>query len=1039
MTLIATLLLYAAVLSPIAFLLAQFLSSPVVRAVFWRNLMSYFSSVLGYLFIVVFVVVGSFLAFSPQFFANNLANLDQLTQWYPDLLLFLVPAITMSTWADERKQGTDELLFTLPATDIEILIGKYLSVLAVYTAALVFSMMHWAVLSWYADPGLGLFVSTYLGYWLAGASLLAGGMLASSLTRSATVAFVLGGIICAIPVYLESAVDSVMSVWAAIRSIPAPNTLQNVSDWTFAARLREFSQGVIPLNSVFYFEAFAVFALYLNYVVIKKRHWSATKAFGMSLQFFVRAIAVAAVLIAINIIGSHITAKADLTPAKYYTLSPATLNVLESIDEDRPVTVQAFVSPESQFPRDQVETRKRLLQLLREIERYAEGRVNVRVVEVEPFAQTVEEAERFEITPRDITVMEDGRQESRQVFMGLTFESSYDTEIIPWIGPATPLEYEITRSLRTVSNTRRLTVGILETDAGVMQNDREWAIVEELRHQYEVKSISPDEKIEAEAKVFQINPSFATALDNEELTTDLRQQFSQNDFRVAADSTVQVVTKGKEWKLTDALTKRVYRLKREAVDKDEEAGDENPGDVPETIEVHTRSLDVLIAVMPSSLTAEQMPNLLGWIDAGEPTLLFDDPVPVMSAYGTIQPLGGRLIRRMGLEIAPRLPKPTPGGGMMGMQQPPPPAKADNGKLSGVLRELGLAWDNGEVVWDKHNPLRALPWLPYECVFVDGEHYEFAFNQDSKVSKGLQCVMLMYPGSIRSTKRGPGKDGESVPIRDDRTVTNLMVTSQGSGLLDWDEFIDTGFDPRRRQPGVFLKNPLGQNFPSFITESEYQPDTNNHVLAVRVTGDDKDPVNAIFVSDIDVIGDMFFQIRQQDPGFDFDNVTFVLNCVDRLAGVEDFLELRRRKPPSARLAELEKETKGLRKAQEATAKELLEKLEAGEKDIQERYDAQAEKIEKNEELRESEKSEQLARLNQTREASEENEKEKLRQKHKAELRRLNARYQRQIRQKEKQFRWWAIVVPGVPAILLGMMFLGWRVFNEQRDVPANRRR
>ena len=118
----------------------------VILPIFKRNFSSYFSGVLGYLFIVVFVTAGAALAFNARFFTANEPSLDQLTEYFPLLLLFFIPAITMGTWADERKLGTDELLFTMPATDLEILLAKYLSVFAVYSVALLFSMTHIIVL-----------------------------------------------------------------------------------------------------------------------------------------------------------------------------------------------------------------------------------------------------------------------------------------------------------------------------------------------------------------------------------------------------------------------------------------------------------------------------------------------------------------------------------------------------------------------------------------------------------------------------------------------------------------------------------------------------------------------------------------------------------------------------------------------------------------------------------------------------------------------------------------------------------------------------
>ncbi len=136
------------------------LRSHVVAAVFKRNFWSYFSGLLGYLFIVLYVLAGSMLAFRPLFFTNNLANLAELNEYFPMLLLFIVPAITMGVWSEEKKLGTDELLFTLPVSDLEVLIGKYLAVVAVYTVALVFSLTHALVLEWIGNPDWGLIATT---------------------------------------------------------------------------------------------------------------------------------------------------------------------------------------------------------------------------------------------------------------------------------------------------------------------------------------------------------------------------------------------------------------------------------------------------------------------------------------------------------------------------------------------------------------------------------------------------------------------------------------------------------------------------------------------------------------------------------------------------------------------------------------------------------------------------------------------------------------------------------------------------------------
>ncbi|HEV3167002.1 MAG TPA: Gldg family protein, partial [Isosphaeraceae bacterium] len=829
-------------------------------------------------------------------------------------------AITMSVWADERRQGTDELLLTLPARDVEVVLGKYLAAVAIYTVALIFSLSHVLILSWLGSPDAGVMFATYLGYWLMGSMLIAVGMVASLLSSNATVAFILGALFAAV------------TVFANLLAAPLGGRLGRVvEELSVPAQFEDFGTGVVSFAGVLYFLSLTAAMLYLNMVLLSRRHWAGgERSRGKWAHALVRVLALVVGLASFDLLISRAGARLDASAEQLHTLSAETREMIAQIPADRPVYIQAYYSPE--VPRDYVEVKANLLGLLKQYAALGGKKIRLNLIETERFSAAATDAQkRFGIEPRRVVANEQARQTQQEIYLGVAFTSGPEEVITPFIDRALPLEYELTRSLRVVSRAKRKKVGILTTDARLlggfdfhsMGQDSEWLIVTELKKQYEVSSVSADDEI-------------------------------AND------------------------------------------------------------LDVLLVAQPSSLSQKQIDNVKAYVQKGKPTLLFVDPAPIVN-----------------LQLAPLVPKQPPGGPFGG--GPPPEPK---GNIRPLLDLLGVDWPEDQIVWDPYSPHPQLGIEDPEVVFVGrGSGAAEAFNPNQAISSGLQEVVMLFPGLLRPSAKGsPALKFEP-----------LLSTSNAGGVLQWDQVV---------RPGMFGM--------SMNRTRDHVPSNRAYTLAARIQGpaaaetkSDKDAqkkdggktaersaeLHAVVIADLDLISDRFFEIRQSRPAdydyLDFDNVTFVLNSVDVLAGDDSFVSLRKRRPRHRTLRALEAQTKTYIEHSEADEKAAEESAKKERDLAQKHLDDEVKKVRDSKEYDGRTKDIMLTNLQDVENRRLEVTKANIEDRKKRKIVDSKAEADRAIHQIQNRIRLLAVLFPPLPALLLGCIVYGVRIGRENRGASPNR--
>ncbi|HZZ26454.1 MAG TPA: Gldg family protein [Pirellulales bacterium] len=979
----------------------------VIRAIFRRNFVSYFSNPTGYVFICVFVLLGSFSAFWPdEFFNANLANLEQLNHWFPYIMLVFIPAITMSIWADERRQGTDELLLTIPAADIDVVLGKYFAAVAIFSVSLLFSLIcNLSVLRKLGAPDVGLLLGTYFGYWMVGLAMLAIGMVASFLTSNLTVAFILGVAFNA-PLVFLNVLDVIVrgSAWTA-----------TAKGWSVGEQMSDFGRGVISLPAICYFLMIVVAMLYLCMVLIGRRHWLGGRG-GKSMgpHYVIRALALVALAVGVNLLVQNVNIRADVTQERLNSIAPETKQLISGLDPQHPVVIEAFIS--ANVPEEFVQTRLDLLNLLREFQQLSGGKIRTNVhSDVEPLTDEAQRAEQqFGIAPQEVFTQSRGVFKNENIYLGAAITCGLEKMVIPFFERGVPVEYELVRSLATITQQKRKRVGVLQTDAelfggfdfsgGMPRQRPNERLIEELGKQYEVVRVDP----------------------------------------------------------TNPITERY---------------------------------DVLLAVQPSSLTQPQMTNFIDAVRKGQPTAIFEDPLPayIAGAVGTGEPRRSRQNPMMPFQQ----PQAEPKGNIQELWDLLGVELVQKSRRSGLLGDLDSGY---AVVWQNFKPERfsGIDQLTPEYVFISAEAPHTSepfepFNEKNPITAGLQELILPLPGGLTklnaaSTDFVPlvhtGSNTGLIMVKDlisarasldirsregaptnEEYVLAARITGKAKATEDEEDAAKTSAkdngDKAGGKKGDDAKNDTkkmdaAKTDAKSGAKDEKQGDAKgaSSDAATDHKEDANSQLNVVLVADIDMLAALFFDSRaRRSPDtelqIDTDNVTFVLNALDVLAGDMRFVQLRNKRPMHRPLEEIVKQTEDARKETEKAlnqfkkaSQEQEEQLEKELTDTKEELNKQLTELQKQDNADPNvlrEKGIDLSLKLQVASRRKEVTEEHLRQETQKQIEKANSELVASVHGVQDTYKLWSVILPPVPPLLVAFFVYFYRRTKEREGVAKARLR
>ena len=469
-----------------------------IKAVFKREFKSYFDSPVAYVFLTAFLVLIGFLAFGvAMLYERRQADLTPFFFWHPWVYLLLVPAATMGLWADERRNGTAELLLTLPMTVWEALIGKFLAAWSFLGIALSLTFPVALTVGYLGSPDWGAVFCGYLGSFLMAGAAAAVGVCASTLSRSSVVGFVIS--LAMLFVLMIVGFDPVIG---AVAGWGVPTWITDaVAGCSLLTHFESMRRAVVDFADIGYYVGVIVFFLAAAKTITDGRRGASKGVVGLGL--------LAVIVVAADLVLAALPLRCDFTAERLYTLSDGSKAVLSQLEDD--VTIKLYVSSSSaEMPMALKTYAQRVTNLVKEYERASGGHLALETYDPKPDSDAEEWAQRYGIEPQTVNPF------GSPVYFGLVAVCGDHEETLGVVSPKTEstLEYDITRLVTRVAWPERPVIGVMTSLSDVLGGQANpmmmqmgqrppqgWAAFTELAKDYDVRSVATDvAEIDADVK-----------------------------------------------------------------------------------------------------------------------------------------------------------------------------------------------------------------------------------------------------------------------------------------------------------------------------------------------------------------------------------------------------------------------------------------------------------------------------------------------------------------------------------------------------------